>query len=141
MRLTLPLSLLALSLLAGCTAVYKLDIPQGNLVDKAMVESLKPGMTRRQVALIMGTPSIQDPFHQNRWDYAASYQQRGGEIEIKNLTLTFDDNILAKMEGNYFEKREDDLIKTATRVRGRELEAQIAAREAEKKKKQHGGGG
>jgi outer membrane protein assembly factor BamE len=39
-------------------------------VDKAQVETLKPGMTRRQVSLIMGTPSIQDPFHQNRWDYA-----------------------------------------------------------------------
>ena len=141
MRLTLPLSLLGLGLLTGCTAVYKLDIPQGNLVDKAQVETLKPGMTRRQVSLIMGTPSIQDPFHQNRWDYAASYQQRGGDIEIKSLTLYFDDNVLAKMEGNYFEKREEDLIRTAARVRGRELEAQVLAREYEKKKKPGGGGG
>ena len=141
MRLTLPLSLLGLGLLTGCTAVYKLDIPQGNLVDKAQVETLKPGMTRRQVALIMGTPSIQDPFHQNRWDYAASYQQRGGDIEIKNLTLYFDDNVLSKLEGNYFEKREEDLIRTAARVRGRELEAQVQAREYEKKKKDRGGGG
>jgi len=141
MRLTLPLSLLGLGLLTGCTAVYKLDIPQGNLVDKAQVETLKPGMTRRQVSLIMGTPSIQDPFHQNRWDYAASYQQRGGDIEIKSLTLYFDDNVLAKMEGNYFEKREEDLIRTAARVRGRELEAQVQAREYEKKKKERGGGG
>ena len=141
MRPTLPLFLLGLGLLTGCTAVYKLDIPQGNLVDKAQVETLKPGMTRRQVSLIMGTPSIQDPFHQNRWDYAASYQQRGGDIEIKSLTLYFDDNVLAKMEGNYFEKREEDLIRTAARVRGRELEAQVQAREYEKKKKERGGGG
>ena len=141
MRPTLPLSLLGLCLLTGCTAVYKLDIPQGNLVDKAQVETLKPGMTRRQVSLIMGTPSIQDPFHQNRWDYAASYQQRGGDIEVKNLTLYFDDNILARLEGNYFDKREEDLIRTATRVRGRELEAQVQAREYEKKQKRSGGGG
>ena len=141
MRTTLPLLLAGLASLAGCTAVYKLDIPQGNLVDKTMVDTLKPGMTRRQVALIMGTPSIQDPFHQNRWDYAASYQQRGGDIEIKDLTLYFDDNVLAKMEGNYFEKREEDLIRTAARVRGRELEAQVQAREYEKKKKERGGGG
>ena len=141
MRLTLPLSLLGLGLLTGCTAVYKLDIPQGNLVDKAQVETLKPGMTRRQVALIMGTPSIQDPFHQNRWDYAASYQQRGGDIEIKNLTLYFDDNVLAKIEGNYFEKREDDLVKTARRVRGRDLELDELAAQRKKKQQQHGGGG
>jgi len=138
----LPLLLAGLASLAGCTAVYKLDIPQGNLVDKSMVETLKPGMTRRQVALIMGTPSIQDPFHQNRWDYAASYQQRGGDIEMKNLTLYFDDNVLAKIEGNYFEKREDDLVKTARRVRGRDLELdELAAQRKKKQKEQHGGGG
>ena len=142
MRPTLPLFLLGLGLLTGCTAVYKLDIPQGNLVDKAQVETLKPGMTRRQVALIMGTPSIQDPFHQNRWDYAASYQQRGGDIEMKNLTLYFDDNVLAKIEGNYFEKREDDLVKTARRVRGRDLELdELTAQRKKKQKEQHGGGG
>ena len=141
MRLTLALLSLCLTALAGCTAVYKLDIPQGNLVDKAMVDTLKPGMTRRQVSLIMGTPSIQDPFHQNRWDYAATYQQRGGEIEIKNLTLYFDDNVLSKMEGNYFEKREDDLVKTARRVRGRDLELEELAEQRKKKQKQHGGGG
>ena len=142
MRPTLPLALLGLGLLTGCTAVYKLDIPQGNLVDKTMVDTLKPGMTRRQVALIMGTPSIQDPFHQNRWDYAASYQQRGGDIEMKNLTLYFDDNVLAKIEGNYFEKREDDLVKTARRVRGRDLELdELTAQRKKKQKEQHGGGG
>ena len=94
--------MLALAGLSGCTLVYKLDIPQGNLVDKSQVDSLKPGMTRRQVSLIMGTPSIQDPFHQNRWDYAASYQRRGGDIEIKNLTLYFDNDVLAKLEGAGF---------------------------------------
>ena len=139
MRPTLPLLLLGLTAISGCTAVYKLDIPQGNLIDKSMVETLKPGMTRRQVALIMGTPSIQDPFHQNRWDYAASYQQRGGDIEIKNLTLYFDDNILAKMEGNYFEKREEDLVRTARRVRGRDLEIEELTKQRKKKQQPQGG--
>jgi outer membrane protein assembly factor BamE len=134
MRFLLRSLPLACALLAtACTAVYKLDIPQGNLVDKNMVDSLKPGMTRRQVALIMGTPSIQDPFHQNRWDYAASYQQRGGKIEKKDLTLYFDDNVLARLEGNYFEKREDDLIRSATRVRGRELELEESSKQKKKK--------
>ena len=139
MRNKLPLLLLALATgLAGCTAVYKLDIPQGNLVDKSQVESLKPGMTRRQVSLILGTPSIQDPFHQNRWDYAASYQRRGGDIEMKNLTLYFDNDVLAKLEGNYFEKNEDELVKTANRVRGRPIELEELARQ--KKQKKQGGG-
>ena len=47
---------LALAALTGCGIVYKVDVNQGNLVEKEMVESLKPGMTKRQVALVMGTP-------------------------------------------------------------------------------------
>jgi outer membrane protein assembly factor BamE (lipoprotein component of BamABCDE complex) len=42
MRPTLPLFLLGLGLLTGCTAVYKLDIPQGNLVDKARSKPSSP---------------------------------------------------------------------------------------------------
>jgi outer membrane protein assembly factor BamE len=135
MRLTRLAILLPLTLAAtGCGVVYKVDVPQGNLVEKPMVESLKPGMTRRQVALIMGTPAIQDPFHQNRWDYAASYQHRGGKIEVKNLTLFFDDNVLARIEGNYFDKRDNELLEAANRVRGRELDLS----DEEKKKKRRG---
>lgn len=124
---------------AGCGVVYRVDVPQGNLVEKQMVESLKPGMSRRQVALIMGTPSIQDPFHSSRWDYAASYQKRGGKIEVKNLTLYFDDNTLARIEGNYFDKRDEELLKTANRVRGRELE--LSDEDRRKKKRRESGGG
>lgn len=135
-RLILALGL-ALST-AGCGLIYKVDVPQGNLVEKQMVETLKPGMTRRQVALIMGTPSVQDPFHQARWDYVASYQRRGGKIEVKNLTLYFDDNVLAKIEGNYFDKRDQELVEAANRVRGREFD--LSDEEKRKKKRQQSGG-
>jgi len=127
-----------LCVLAGCSVVYKVDVPQGNLIDKVMVESLKPGMTRRQVALIMGTPSIQDAYHQNRWDYTATYQKRGGRIERKTLTLYFDDNVLARFEGNYFDKRDEELLRTASRVRGREFDLDELG--SGKKKRPPGGG-
>ena len=135
-RLAFPLAI-ALGT-ASCGVVYRVDVPQGNLVEKQMVESLKPGMTKRQVALIMGTPSIQDPFHVSRWDYAASYQRRGGRIEVKNLTLTFDDNVLAKIEGNYFDKRDDELVQAANRVRGRQFD--LSDEERRKKKRRDSGG-
>ena len=48
--------LLALVLLNGCALIYKMDMRQGNLVDQKMVDQLKPGMTMRQVELVMGTP-------------------------------------------------------------------------------------
>ena len=140
-RLAFPLVIAVAT--ASCTVVYRVDVPQGNLVEKQMVESLKPGMTKRQVALIMGTPSIQDPFHVSRWDYAASYQKRGGTMEVKNLTLTFDDNVLAKIEGNYFDKRDQELVEAANRVRGRTYDLSDDEKRKQKRERQErkqGGG-
>ena len=56
----------------ACSPIYKLDIQQGNLLSKSLVDSLKPGMTKRQVTLVMGSPSVVSPFDQNRWDYVST---------------------------------------------------------------------
>ena len=54
--------------LTACNPIYTLDIQQGNLFSKNLVDSLKPGMTKRQVTLDMGSPSIVNAFNPNRWD-------------------------------------------------------------------------
>lgn len=132
---------LALAALSGCGIVYKVDVNQGNLVEKEMVESLKPGMTKRQVALVMGTPSIQTPFDQDRWDYAASISRRGATPEVKNLTLFFEDNLLVRIEGDYFGKQDDDLLDDAIRMRGRAIDPIEEAEQKEREKRAPGGGG
>lgn len=132
---------LALAALSGCGIVYKVDVNQGNLVEKAMVESLKPGMTKRQVALVMGTPSIQTPFDQDRWDYAASISRRGATPEVKNLTLFFEDNLLVRIEGDYFGKQDEDLLDDAIRMRGRAIDPIEEAEQKEREKRAPGGGG
>src|SRR5258708_39303822 len=55
---------LAVCGLGACTPIYQLDIQQGNLFSKTQVEALKPGMTKRQVMLTMGSPSVINPFQQ-----------------------------------------------------------------------------
>ena len=132
---------LALAALTGCGIVYKVDVNQGNLVEKDMVESLKPGMTKRQVALVMGTPSIQTPFDQDRWDYAASISRRGATPEVKNLTLFFEDNLLVRIEGDYFGKQDEDLLDEAIRMRGRAIDPIEDAEQSEREKRAPGGGG
>jgi outer membrane protein assembly factor BamE len=132
---------LALAALSGCGLVYKVDVTQGNLVEKDMVESLKPGMTKRQVALVMGTPSIQTPFDQDRWDYAASISRRGATPEVKNLTLFFEDNLLVRIEGDYFGKQDEELLDDAIRMRGRAIDPIEEAEQAEREKRPPGGGG
>ena len=53
-------------------------IYQGNLLEKTNVDQLQAGMSKQQVMLLLGTPSIADPFHHERWDYTAT--QRVGRV-------------------------------------------------------------
>ncbi len=90
-----------LSTLGGCRFIYKIDVQQGNLLDQRLVDDLRPGMTKRQVSLVLGTPAIESPFRHDRWDYITTYHRRGQRVERKILSLTFEDNRLVKIEGNY----------------------------------------
>lgn len=106
------------ALATGCGLIYKTDINQGNLLDERTVEQLEIGMTKRQVQVLMGTPSIQSPFHQSRWDYTASISRRGGAPEIRTLTLTFDGDRLASIDGDFLAGQEEQLLEDAQRIRG-----------------------
>ncbi len=103
--------LLATLLLSGCGVVYKMDIRQGNVVDQKMVDQLKPGMTKRQVELVMGTPQVASPFDQSRWEYLTATSRRGRDADIKNLSLQFDGDTLARIEGDWQPQNEDELLR------------------------------
>lgn len=94
--------LLSLILLATSSCIYKTPVQQGNILVQKDVNQIKPGMSKRQVAIILGTPAIADPFNQDRWDYVSTYKIDGTIEEIKRLTLYFENNKLTKTEGNYF---------------------------------------
>ena len=81
-------------MLAGCAfpGVYRIDIPQGNVITQEMVDQLRPGLNKRQVTFILGTPLIRDTFDQDRWDYLYSYQPGGGERVQERITVFFDEN-------------------------------------------------
>lgn len=108
----------AVALATGCGALYRIDINQGNLLDERIVEQLEVGMTKRQVQVLMGTPSIQSPFHQSRWDYTASISRAGGQPEVRTLTLTFDGDLLASIDGDFLAGQEEQLLEDAQRIRG-----------------------
>ena len=102
---------LAISMLAGCGLVYKQDIQQGNVLDTDDVAELNEGMTKRQVLVLLGSPSVQSPFHADRWDYMNTYARRGGKPEKRVLTLHFESDRLVAMEGNYLD--EEDIASRA----------------------------
>ncbi|MEM9530384.1 MAG: outer membrane protein assembly factor BamE [Pseudomonadota bacterium] len=97
---TALLTLVTLAL-CGCGLIYKIDIQQGSILDQDMVNDLRPGMTKRQVSLVLGTPAVESPFRHDRWNYVNTYSRRGGETEVKTLNLTFENNRLTRIEGDY----------------------------------------
>ncbi|MEM9301283.1 MAG: outer membrane protein assembly factor BamE [Pseudomonadota bacterium] len=92
--------LAAVLLLGGCNFIYKIDIQQGNVLDQRLVDELRPGMTKRQVSLILGTPAINSPFRQDRWDYISTFDRRGERITRTVLTLSFEEDRLVRIEGD-----------------------------------------
>jgi len=105
--------ILLLSLLAaltGCNGdriadkipfVYRIDIPQGNMITEEQLEDLEVGMTQQQVTFLLGTPLLVDPFHQDEWDYIYKFQpgstkkRQGEEPEEQLLRIFFEDNLVS----------------------------------------------
>jgi outer membrane protein assembly factor BamE len=107
---TLGLALLATSV-AACHFVYVPDVQQGNLLDKKTVDQLQPGMSKRQVLVLMGSPSVNSPFDQNRWDYVSTVSHRGGPMTVRTFSLTFNNDTLVKTEGDFFAQDAAQAIK------------------------------
>lgn len=94
----LLLSLLLLGL-CGCQIIYKLPIRQGNVIEQRDLNKLKPGMTREQVKFVMGTPLAATPFRDDRWDYLGYYKSPRGEVTQRTVSVYFEGNQLARLEG------------------------------------------
>jgi len=109
--ITLLVSAMLALTIGGCHMVYTPDVQQGNLLDKTMVEQLKPGMTKRQVLVLMGTPSVSSPFDHDRWDYVSTQSRRGGPIKVRTFTLTFNNDTLVRTDGDFFAQDAEELIK------------------------------
>ena len=80
--------------------VYRISIMQGNVIEQDMLDRLKPGMEKRQVKFIMGTPTIIDPFHPDRWDYIYTFTYGAKQRTQRHLALYFEDGKLAYLDGD-----------------------------------------
>lgn len=91
--------IVSLFLTSACNLMYKQNIQQGNALEQKDLDQLELGMNKNQVAFLMGTPAIQDPFHHNRWDYISSFARRGGDPVRRLVTLEFENDTLTSMTG------------------------------------------
>ena len=104
-NILIPVLIVWLSAASGCS-VYRPTIQQGNILDPEQVDKLKPGMSKRQVIYVMGTPLLQDPFHKDRWDYVHTIKPGdGAEPTIQRLTLYFDKDDLQRIDKSQLNKQ------------------------------------
>jgi outer membrane protein assembly factor BamE len=84
---------------AASACVYRINIQQGNFLDQAAVEQVKPGMTRSQVRYLLGTPMVADPFEKERWDYIYYLKKgRSRHVDSRRVTVYFDGEKVARLD-------------------------------------------
>lgn len=81
--------------------IYRPTIQQGNVISQDDINQLQPGMAKRQVRFLLGTPMLDDVFHTDRWDYLYTKGVGSRPEEIKKVTLEFEDDRLVSIEGDY----------------------------------------
>jgi len=85
----------------GLPKLYRINVQQGNVITQDMVDQLKPGMTRNQVAYIMGEPILRNTFNESRWDYVSTIVVPGYLDQESRISLFFEDDVLAYFTGDW----------------------------------------
>lgn len=126
------LLLCCLSVLMGCQyfqfpGVHKINVQQGHILTDDMLTQLKPGLNKRQVRFILGTPLIEDIFNDDRWDYYYSLKMGDGRFYKRTLTVYFDGNIMTHYDGDNLPEltSDDDTESDETDSQTREPETPV----------------
>lgn len=101
------LCLFLLGLLTACGGdpywlprAHKITIQQGNLVNQAQLDRVTIGMERELVRNLIGSPVIETPFQENRWEYVYTQGPSGNSIKARRVSILFEDNKVASIENN-----------------------------------------
>lgn len=88
------------TLLTSCAGYdfSRKNVQQGNILSKARVDRLKIGMSKSDVAILMGTSAISPLFNNDRWDYAYTWRKANKPLSKRYLVLTFKNDRLVNIE-------------------------------------------
>ena len=94
--LIIAIVLANLAVSSGC--VYRQTISQGNLIEQEDLDQVELGMTQIQVRFLLGTPMLDDPFHEDRWDYVYFLKIGRRDATFKRwVTVIFEDGTVAEI--------------------------------------------
>lgn len=97
---------LSLLLVLATACVYTPSIQQGNILQQEEVNKIEPGMTKSQIAYILGKPALNTNLEDNTWYYLYYLEPSSGEPRSKRLILHFADDKLERMEGTIKPEKE-----------------------------------
>jgi outer membrane protein assembly factor BamE len=84
-------------LINGCT-LHKPDVQQGNVLEPDVLAQLHPGLSKKQVKFLMGTPILIDAFHPDRWDYVYLFKSQDSKAVLQRVTVFFDNDVISRLE-------------------------------------------
>ncbi|MBT3697795.1 MAG: LPS assembly protein LptD [Gammaproteobacteria bacterium] len=93
---------------------YKTPIEQGVLIENENLQKLTPGLDKQQVKFLLGTPTIIDTFHTERWDYIY-YERNDGEFsKPKRVTVLFKNEKVSEIYDQHrlIKRMGEDLVNT-----------------------------
>lgn len=88
------------SLVSRLPFLYRIDVQQGSVIEPETLYRLEAGMTKEQARDVLGTPSLVDPFHGDRWYYIYTIRRGGEERMQRTFVLRFRDDRLAMISGD-----------------------------------------
>ena len=101
MRIRTILFTIALALTLTHCASYDFSrrvVEQGNLLPQEKIDRLKIGMSKNDVAILMGTSLLNPIVDPNRWDYSYTYRKGSGILMVRSLSLYFSHDRLIRIE-------------------------------------------
>jgi outer membrane protein assembly factor BamE len=78
-----------------------------------MVAQLRVGMTPEQVRFVLGTPLLNDLFHETRWDYPFRLIKGDGDITSSRVVVFFKEGRVSHFEGGDLPDEKDYLRRIA----------------------------
>ncbi len=95
--------IIAISLSACSSWVYRIDIPQGNYLEQKNIDKIQIDMTKEQVKFVLGSPVVVDAFDKDTWYYVYKFKS-GRDADLnrkKSFTIKFEDDKLISASGDF----------------------------------------
>lgn len=73
-------------------------VEQGNMLNQDHISRLKLGLSKNDVAALMGTSLLSPTFNNNHWDYAYTLRKGNGPLVVRNVVLYFAHDRLVRIE-------------------------------------------